>query len=294
MEYQKTDRGYAGQCPKHRGDLGRFNFEIEELGQPEPSLGGSDHPAGTVLLHCQAYGHVPDGCTQEAVIQSLGLLPRDLFPGAAGGAADWPSLVAQFENAMPLDRLEQLAKALGLPAEALIRFHVGWRAHDKKMEGDRIVKAQCWTIPMRDGQGKITGINRRYANGEKRTMRGGSKGVFLPDGWRELSGPILIPEGFSDAAALVAIGACGFGRPDVGSGEQILAQLLAHDRREVVIVGERDQKPNGSWPGRDGAIELARRLSGSLGRPVRPILPPEGYKDMREFIIATWRAAHAE
>lgn len=294
LDYRETDTGFASQCPNHRSDVGRFNFEIVELGRPGSSPNVSEHPAGTVLLHCQAYGHVADGCTQEAVIQALGLLKRDLFPGVAGGDADWPFLAAQFENAMPPERLEQLAKALGLPAEALIRFHVGFNCNDRKKEGDRIIAGQCWTIPMLDGQGRVTGISRRYATGEKRTMSGGTKGVFLPDGWRSLSGPVLIPEGFSDAAALVAIGACAFGRPDVGSGAEILAQLLAHDRREVVIVGERDQKPDGSWPGRDGANELARRLSGSLGRPVRPILPPEGYKDMREFIISTWRDAHAE
>ncbi len=64
------------------------------------------------------------------------------------------------------------------------------------------------------------------------------------------------------------------GRPSNASGA---ADLTEHFRgRDLVFVGENDRKPDGSWPGRDGAMKLALELASFLGRPVRVAMPPEG------------------
>ena len=56
-------------------------------------------------------------------------------------------------------------------------------------------------------------------------------------------------------------------------------------------MGENDRKPDGSWPGRDGAIAVARGLARGLGRDVKHILPPAPFKDMRSYLNSTKEGA---
>ena len=83
------------------------------------------------------------------------------------------------------------------------------------------------------------------------------------------------------------MGACGtlglaaVGRPNNRSAKH-LAEML--DGRDVLVVGENDEKPDGSWPGRDGAVAVARSLAKTWGKPVRWTLPPEGTKDVRAWL----------
>ena len=65
-----------------------------------------------------------------------------------------------------------------------------------------------------------------------------------------------------------------------------MAVLLDGYAGEIIVVGERDAKPDGRWPGRDGARSVAKELAKRLGREVRWILPPEGAKDMRSYLEA--------
>jgi hypothetical protein len=58
------------------------------------------------------------------------------------------------------------------------------------------------------------------------------------------------------------------------------------DGRSVLVVGERDGKPGGAWPGRDGAKAVAQQIAGRWGEPVRWKLPPAGAKDVREWLCA--------
>jgi predicted DNA-binding transcriptional regulator AlpA len=53
-----------------------------------------------------------------------------------------------------------------------------------------------------------------------------------------------------------------------------------------VVVVENDEKPDGTWPGRDGAERVAGRLSEALGRPVLVTYLPAGFKDVRAFLTA--------
>jgi len=324
LDYQRIDGGYAARCPFHVSDPGRLNFEVIEVDRDKLAPSGGLLPAGTVLLRCHAYGDLagPDGCTQDNVIAALGLWPCDLYPGRGvlrrddlrGGlrlqhplaAPSRPPLTEEeidaweekaecFEAALIAGGgrwLDELAGQLGVPAWALARFHVGWRCPDRRQVGEDLVVGRCWTIPERDAHGRVTAINRRYEDRGKQAMCGGRRGLYIPDGWRDMPGPVYCPEGFSDAAALVAIGACAVGRPNVGGGAGLLAELLRGDPRPVVVLGEND----GRWdekggkkflrrPGYDGAVAACTRLRQALRRSdITAMMPPEGYKDVRAFI----------
>ena len=93
---------------------------------------------------------------------------------------------------------------------------------------------------------------------------------------------MLVVEGASDVAACVTMGLAAVGRPSNGAGAEDLAELL--DGRAVLVVGERDGKPGGAWPGRDGAKSVAQQLAGRWGEPVPWTLPPLDTKDVREWL----------
>jgi hypothetical protein len=101
-----------------------------------------------------------------------------------------------------------------------------------------------------------------------------------------LDGPVYIPEGASDTAALHSVGACAIGRA-MAKGLQIrewLVRMLRNEfaGRDIVVLGDNDEKDG---PGREGAFELADYLRNILDRPITWALPPTGHKDVRLQII---------
>jgi hypothetical protein len=82
LDCQPSDPRYSARCPVHRGE--KRNFDVIELDRPRMKRDRSILPAGTVLIHCQAYGdsQAPDGCSQERVIEALGVWWCDLSPTA--------------------------------------------------------------------------------------------------------------------------------------------------------------------------------------------------------------------
>jgi putative DNA primase/helicase len=75
------------------------------------------------------------------------------------------------------------------------------------------------------------------------------------------------------------------GRPSNRAGVKDLAALLTDvpQDRLIIVVGDRDAKDNGDWPGLDGAKAVAGELTAALGRPVLLALPPDGAKDVRQW-----------
>lgn len=189
---------------------------------------------------------------------------------------------------------EKLAELLGVSPQALEDLGVG-------VGEDR--DGRYWSFPERTGQLKVTGIVRRYEDGTKKMIRWGRHGVYLIPYWWRLAGPILLPEGGSDTAALVSLGLCCIGRPSNIGGVEYLIGLLRDLQRPIVVLGERDEKPdrrgkpktqNGCpkdcpgcmlcYPGLAGAKATAERLSKALKRNVLWRLPPAGFKDAREWL----------
>ena len=96
--------------------------------------------------------------------------------------------------------------------------------------------------------------------------------MTLPNGWREAPDPVIVVEGPSDVLAGRAIGLNVIGRPSNSGGAELLARAC-RDRR-VIVLEENDRRPDGRWPGREGAEAVARKLEASWGRPVPVVLPP--------------------
>ena len=187
---------------------------------------------------------------------------------------------------------DALAKKLGLPVEAFDGFTLG-------VNGIMTDGAE-FTIPERDGDGGVIGIvtriERKEKEAEKKCITGSKRGLTIPDGWQDRSGPLFVVEGFTDTAAINATKLKCVGRPSNSGGAKHLAKLFAMVSEDVriVMVGENDAKENGDWPGRVGMKQVAKSLAKSLARPILTALPPQEVKDVRAWLIdpargeATW------
>ena len=180
----------------------------------------------------------------------------------------------------------ELAESLGVTVESLFSLGVGC---GEDYNGKR------WSSwPCRDAEGNFVGLTRRYLDGSKKTYPGTRAGLFYAAKWVDMPGAVLIVEGGSDVAACLSHGIAAIGRPSNVGGSGMLAEMLAkHPRRPVLVVAERDFKPErrgtvehcpsdcsgcaNCWPGLYGAKVTAERL----GIPQNFILPRQG-KDFRE------------
>lgn len=218
-------------------------------------------------------------------------------PGRKKAAkVDWPARAKQFAENLHPDRRSSLSmKILGLPADALDVYPLlGTGKNDDE--------GRYYTFPEFDARGRVIGLSRRFNDGSKKCMSGSKRGLSLPHGWRDRPGPVFVVEGPTDAAALTAAGLAAVGRPSNSGGVGHLGDLF-HELppdRPVIVVGENDQKPDGLWPGRDGAESIARSLMAVMGRLVPWVLPPGGAKDVRAWLTAadrgesSWQARGAE
>jgi hypothetical protein len=275
-----------------------------------PSLSIHLTPDGQLLFYCHA------GCdVEEQILPELGLkwsdvcghapLPRSnrgsapaslpipksepadqapkvpaspIFVSAADAKHDWADIARRAIRRLTTADLTKLGQQLTIPTWALKQVHVGVT---------QVQDGVVYTFPEFDGKGNITGIAIRFADGKKRCLHRSQRGLTLPKDWQQGDGPILIVEGASDTAALVAMGLNAVGRPSAGGGIDALLQLLEPIplEREIIVLGEFDAKPDGSWPGREGALKVAHALADGLHRPITTSLPPSKAKDIR-----AWRA----
>ncbi len=166
----------------------------------------------------------------------------------------------------------ELAKVLGVPESTLYKLWVGWTG-------------RSWSFPERDARGQVVGISYRLPDGSKRQAKGGNRGLVYHREPKE-NETILVVEGASDVAACLGVGLYAIGRPSNRAGVGLLAELLRKEKHKgkVIIIGERDRKPDGKYPGREGAVATAARLSKALGRTIHWSMPPEGFKDIRAWL----------
>lgn len=270
---ESTSGGWMVHCPAH---LDRT-----------PSLSISEGQ-DRLLIHCFA------GCDSKEILDTVGLHFRQLFlqdqsPSFERPAQQIPhSVNLELEayaahcraHATP-DILGVLANALRLPFCSLQWIGVGW---------DPV--RQAWTFPECRHDGRIVGVMLRYLDHRKWCMPGSHRGLILPWGWQQFRGPVLVPEGATDVAALLSTGRQAIGRPsamDVGDLPLMASSLPI----EPIILGENDQRPDGSWPGRAGAMRCTEQLAAALMRPVEFNFPAAGHKDVRDAITSTWSTAAA-
>jgi hypothetical protein len=224
-------------------------------------------------------------------------LPADAPPVTVAPAErpDISHVAHTFQAYFNADLADELIAQLRLPrwtADLLSAFGVGWRpeAVVRKNRRRRRWLQEGWTFPEKDGRERAIGLHVRFRDGTKRQHDGTARGVVIPDGWRGLAdrlGVVFAVEGASDVIALTAAGLPALGRPSCDGGVDHLAQLLADlpDHVRIVVVAERDLKPNGRWPGRAGACRTASRLAARLGRKVLWALVPDRDKDGRDWLI---------
>jgi len=171
-------------------------------------------------------------------------------------------------------KLEEFAEQLGLSADSLRTFGVGW------LKAER-----CSTWPMAGAKGTLVGINRRFYDGAKRVVRGHRAGLYVPtDLPLDLCGAtLLICEGGTDAIAAREMGFAAVGRFSCTHGARMLVRFVReHLPGMVVIVADRD------GPGRRGAKCLASALLPYVTE-LKSIHPPPPHEDLR-----AWRIAGAE
>jgi len=167
--------------------------------------------------------------------------------------------------------IDPIAAELGLPVETLRRLRIGWDPSER-----------CSTWPLSDALGRCVGIVRRFAGGRKKLRPGDRVGLYIPaDLPDDLSRErLLVVEGGSDTAAGLALGRWCVGRFSCLTGLNDLRRLAARRHALAVsIVADNDK------PGRDGADQLRRGLAG-LVREIRIVRPPDGMKDLRDWLRA--------
>jgi len=172
-----------------------------------------------------------------------------------------------------------LAAELGLPENVLSELAIGWSETAQHHADHDITGA--WVFPEYDGQGRLVGVTHRFPRasvegkvdadgkplGTKSAPAGYRRGLTLPSGWKEMADPILIPEGLSDVLAGLTVGLSAIGRPSNSGGVEHIAQLC--QRHQVIVLAENDRKPDGRWPGKEGAEAVARRVGGDPRRRCR-------------------------
>ena len=118
-------------------------------------------------------------------------------------------------------------------------------------------------------------------------ITGSRRGLTLPFAGIAGDGPVFIVEGMSDVLALASCRLAVVGRPSATGGAEFLAQALSglDPARTIVVFGENDRKADDTWPGRDGCDRIANELAKQLpDRTILRALPPEEYKDVREWV----------
>ncbi len=214
---------------------------------------------------------------------------------AVGPDRDWSGEAERLHAKITDPRLAKLAEATGVPVSAWARLSPGWaevedlaklRASGAGWGENRPDGA--WAIAEHSGDGRIVGLTLRAVDGRKGAPSGAKRGLIVPSNLHQLPDPVLIVEGASDVATCCAMGLAAVGRPSNRAGAEDAAVLL--DGRVVLVVGERDNKPGGAWPGRDGAKAVAQQMAAHWGEAVKWTLPPLNTKDVREYLRAKMAA----
>lgn len=204
---------------------------------------------------------------------------------------DWTYKVNKYKSRMTKELSEKLSLRLRIP-DYFDRFNVGVVYADKEH-----IK---YAIPEYDEK-RVVGINVRIEANEtsKIMIKGSNRGVVYPADFHGRNDIVYVVEGFTDTAACYAAGLLAIGRPNNAGGSKIISSLV--NNRKVILVGENDWRlckecqgrgciqcndKGYLFPGKEGAELVAGRLSKLLKRKIDWVMPPNGFKDVREYLVS--------
>lgn len=293
-------------CDYHKSGSSHWMSQCPSHADTNPSLSIREID-GNVSVKCFA------SCTTTEITTALGLTKRSLFSGNADDSdritpikrrrparPEWPAVdpkwanfakAAYYEAASQPLRMRALAERFGSTLDVLKDMRVSWLNAMQVMPFGSPHRREAYVFPERNGKGEVVGLVFRYADNSKKAAKGSRRGLTIPrsvlDG-KHKSGSIFVVEGASCVAAVMAAGGAAVGRATNYSDIdcEYLAHLLSDHEGEIVIVGENDEKTDGKWPGKIGAQRTANKLAKLLSRSVQVAMPPEGFKDAREWLTS--------
>lgn len=197
----------------------------------------------------------------------------------APAPTDLGHLARQYQAALSLDRLDALARQLGLHADALRAVGVGWlSAGAVQARGITNWSGPVFGFPMFNGNACVGFRIRHPRSGEKWHLTGTKEGLFrVSEQSGALPSPLFVVEGGTDTCAAWQLGLRVVGRPSCTGGTTLVARV-AHGL-DVAILADADDD------GRRGAEALASALLPTV-RTLRVVEPPAGTKDLRAWIAA--------
>jgi hypothetical protein len=172
-------------------------------------------------------------------------------------AVNWDKLVEEYESHRDiLPKLEELKGEWKINVSALCDYYIGW-------------DGEAYTVPMRDEETYIVGINRRFPDGSKCCVDGSRLGLFVPEFYYP---QVVITEGFSDAAIAYYLGFHAIGKPSASFGELLVKKYLEKIgyKEEVVIVQDCDQA---------GVTSRFKLQAALRDWKIKVIVPPTDLKD---------------
>lgn len=252
LKPKRAGKGWQCRCPAHDDSTPSLSASVSE---------------GRLLLFCHA------GCSFEDVRTALGVVKS--APSCAPPPRRDPSefIVPNWRGLVKSNRPEEVDRRetmLGLPVGSLRRIGVVWA-----------VGIAALAAPMY-GPGEMPiGVRLRSDDGRKWAMPGSRNGLFGLVPPMVVADTLYLPEGMTDTAALVGLGLWAVGRPSCTGGRELVRSLVRclPKSTSIVVVSDAD------LPGRKGAAMLSDELT-SDGRRVRLMLPPPGFKDVREWVAS--------
>jgi 5S rRNA maturation endonuclease (ribonuclease M5) len=245
----KTSNGWDARCPCRNDDS-------------NPSLSIHEKQDGAILLHCHRGG----GCSAPEIVQSVGLLMKDLLP--------LRDRKTSFDSYEP----KPFEKKVSSPKVAKVKLSVV-ATYDYVSESGELLFQKVRYV---DEDGKKTFRQRKPdGNGGHTYSLGDTPKVLyrLPQimAAKSKDESIFVVEGEKDADTLIALGACATTMPG-GAGKWLQIHTDALAGGTVDVIADNDE------PGRKHAVLVIEALRGA-GCDVQGWICPTG-KDITDFITA--------
>ena len=213
------------------------------------------------------------GCGEHGKAKDLGLDIKAKRVPKKRQKKDWYSIWNIYHAIGKLRDVNQnndLALEWYVSKKTLYNYGYGYNPEEK-----------CHIIPMVNENLCIIGIQKRYDNGRKISIKGSRLGLFMHKDWAVLpKDTMYITEGASDCICCADLGFTTIGRPSATSCEDMVVNLCSiyvSKSSKIIIVADNDA------PGMSGASNLQSHLYRAGFKRVYFRIP-RPHKDLRKMI----------